>query len=98
MNIFQPPGDCPVCGDPVPAGVKACPSCGACPETGWDLDEAVYDALDLPTYSYQDADQRTVIEVVPPRNLVFNSWQRPIIAFILLILFVFGSLWFLRLF
>lgn len=36
---FRPPGECPVCGDDVPAGAPACPECGACEHSGWNEDE-----------------------------------------------------------
>ncbi len=47
MDTFSPPGDCPVCGEFVPAGDTSCKSCGSCPETGWN-EETAYDGLDLP--------------------------------------------------
>ena len=47
MSKFVPPGDCPVCGHPVPAGAVSCRECGACPNTGWNEDTR-YDGLDLP--------------------------------------------------
>jgi hypothetical protein len=52
---FQPPGDCPVCGEPVPADRKACPHCGSDERSGWS-DETAQDALDLPGegFNYRD--------------------------------------------
>jgi predicted nucleic acid-binding Zn ribbon protein len=52
---FEPPGDCPVCGEAVPAGRKSCPNCGANARSGWS-DETHGDGLDLPTpdFDYQD--------------------------------------------
>jgi len=47
MNAFFPPGDCPNCGEPVPAGAAACPHCGADERTGWS-DETYLDGVDLP--------------------------------------------------
>lgn len=41
------PFDCPVCGEEVPAGARACPQCGACEKSGWSEDSAA-DGLDLP--------------------------------------------------
>jgi hypothetical protein len=46
-TAFQPPGDCPNCGEPVPAGAQACPHCGADERTGWS-DETYLDGVDLP--------------------------------------------------
>lgn len=45
--MFKPPGDCPVCGESVPKGAKACPGCGADEKSGWQEDDT-YDGLDLP--------------------------------------------------
>lgn len=47
MPGFKPPGDCPICGEFVPRGLVACPSCGSCAKSGWS-DAADYDGLDLP--------------------------------------------------
>ncbi|MBL9116070.1 MAG: hypothetical protein JNJ83_13770 [Verrucomicrobiaceae bacterium] len=46
--MFKPPGECPVCGEFVPAKSVACPDCGACERSGWNEDDAIYDGLDLP--------------------------------------------------
>ncbi len=47
MTAFVPPGDCPTCGESVPAGAKACPHCGADERTGWS-EETYLDGVDLP--------------------------------------------------
>lgn len=49
--------DCPNCGDPVPGGALACPSCGADDETGWS-DDTMYDGLDLPDTAFGDEPAR----------------------------------------
>jgi hypothetical protein len=56
---FEPPGPCPVCGEDVPPGVRACPGCGSCHGTGWS-EEAAYDSLDLPddTFDYEEYVER----------------------------------------
>jgi hypothetical protein len=38
---------CPTCGEEVPVGAKACPSCGADENTGWS-ENTVYDGADIP--------------------------------------------------
>lgn len=48
MALFQPPGDCPVCGSPVPRGARSCPECGACDKAGWDDEESHLDGVELP--------------------------------------------------
>ena len=47
MSAFVPPGDCPNCGEPVPAGAAACPHCGADEHTGWS-EETYLDGVELP--------------------------------------------------
>jgi hypothetical protein len=49
-GVFVPPGDCPVCGEWVPKGAKACPDCGSCARSGWREVELAYDGLDLPEW------------------------------------------------
>lgn len=46
------PALCPVCGDAVPPGAKACPTCGACEKSGWKPD-AVEDGED-DTFDYDE--------------------------------------------
>lgn len=55
--MFRPPGDCPQCGEFVPAKAKACRECGACDKTGWNEEAAAYDGLDLPDSAYEDDDE-----------------------------------------
>ena len=42
------PSECPVCGEPVPSGARACPNCGADERSGWNDEETRYDGIDLP--------------------------------------------------
>jgi hypothetical protein len=53
-NTFTPPGECPVCGETVPRGVRACPGCGADERSGWDEEATRYDGLDLPASTFDD--------------------------------------------
>ncbi|KAB2669747.1 MAG: zinc ribbon domain-containing protein [Verrucomicrobia bacterium] len=55
MSTFRPPGDCPNCGEAVPARSAACPHCGATPDAGWN-EAAAYDGLDLPDSAFEDDD------------------------------------------
>ncbi len=48
MARFNPPGQCPVCGEWVYRGQAACEECGACAKSGWKAHADVYDGLDLP--------------------------------------------------
>jgi hypothetical protein len=47
MAVFVPPGECPNCGEFVPARAPSCPYCGADAQTAWS-DETAADGLDLP--------------------------------------------------
>lgn len=53
--MFRPPGDCPNCGEEVPARARACPHCGATADAGWN-DASAYDGLDLPDEAFEDDD------------------------------------------
>jgi predicted nucleic acid-binding Zn ribbon protein len=51
---FTPPTECPVCGEAVPRGARACPGCGADERSGWDEESTRYDGLDLPDSAFDD--------------------------------------------
>jgi hypothetical protein len=51
---FVPPTECPVCGEAVPRGARACPGCGADERSGWNEEASRYDGLDLPAAAYDD--------------------------------------------
>ncbi len=51
---FIPPETCPVCGEDVPRGARACPGCGADERSGWNEEAARYDGLDLPDSAFAD--------------------------------------------
>jgi hypothetical protein len=53
MSAFVPPGECPACGEHVPAGAHSCPAGGADTCTGWSEDTR-YDGLDLPDEAFED--------------------------------------------
>ena len=44
--MFQPPGECPVCGTEVQARARACPECGADERSGWREIEFAEDSFD----------------------------------------------------
>jgi hypothetical protein len=51
---FVPPTECPVCGETVPPGARACPGCGADERSGWNEEATRYDGIDLPDGAYDD--------------------------------------------
>ena len=89
---FKPPGQCPVCGEWVPRGAKACGDCGACARSGWKDNAEVYDGLDLPNDEF-DYDSFIAEEfggkpVV--KKVTANPWWW--VALILLVVLVLGYL------
>jgi hypothetical protein len=58
---FVPPTECPVCGETVPRGARACPGCGADERVGWDEEAARYDGLDLPDAAFDDEQARAPV-------------------------------------
>jgi len=53
-HVFTPPSECPVCGESVPRGARACPGCGADERSGWNEEDTRYDGLDLPDAAFED--------------------------------------------
>ncbi|XAM00829.1 hypothetical protein OT109_05460 [Phycisphaeraceae bacterium D3-23] len=77
--------DCPNCGDPVPGGALACPSCGADDETGWS-EETMYDGLDLPDGAFGDGPAK------PTRQLAkYYPWV--VVAMVGLVLLLLLARW-----
>lgn len=64
-RTFTPPAECPVCGDPVPRGAKACPGCGADERSGWDDEATRYDGLDLPDEAFDDEREHAPVHRKP---------------------------------
>lgn len=56
---FVPPAECPVCGESVPHGARACPGCGADERSGWNEETTRYDGLDLPAEAFDDECEHT---------------------------------------
>ena len=89
--MFRPPGDCPQCGEFVPAKAKACRACGACDKTGWS-DDAAYDDLSLPDSAFEEEDDRDAADVRRGQDEArkkARAWFWRIVAALLLA----GMLW-----
>lgn len=72
----MPPEICPNCGAEVPARARACPECGACPETGWS-ERADADAAGIPDegFDYQRfVEEEFGAPKVRPRALRWWWW------------------------
>lgn len=94
---FQPPGQCPACGEWVPRKAVACDCCGACERSGWKQDSAVYDGLDLPDddFDYEEfVDREFGDEPVVRRSSreTFWRWVAAIVLAVMLLGYVFSSL------
>ena len=87
----EPPETCPVCGEDVPPGARACPHCGADEQSGWNAEETIYDGLDLPDeeFDYDDFVAREFGKG-PIRNRRRHVWW--MVALIITILVVLGLL------
>lgn len=73
---FVPPTECPVCGETVPRGARACPGCGADERSGWNDEATRYDGLDLPDEAFGD-------EPPPRRRAPVNLW--PVVGLLTLV-------------
>ena len=82
-TLFTPPGECPVCGEDVPRGARACPGCGADGRSGWNEDATRYDGLDLPDAAFDD-------EPAPaPRGRRDTLWLAVTVVVLLAVILVF---------
>lgn len=66
---FIPPETCPVCGEDVPRGARACPGCGADERSGWNEEAARYDGLDLPDSAFADESTERAVRKTHGRGL-----------------------------
>ena len=74
--------NCPTCGEEVPEDALSCPHCGACEETGWKEDAAVYDGVDLPDddFNYDEFVKKEFGPTAKPRNLSWLWWFAGIVT------------------
>ncbi len=80
--MFRPPGECPVCGEEVHAGARACPECGADERSGWrGLDFAEKEAFEYDAYLAREFGQE------PPRPAIgWGWWLTAVIVLLALLL------------
>jgi predicted nucleic acid-binding Zn ribbon protein len=86
-HAFKPPETCPVCGESVPPGAKACPGCGADERSGWDDEATRYDGLDLPDESF-DREKFLEKEFGQLRRKSGKEWLWWSVGLVLLVLVV----------
>ena len=88
------PEICPVCGEDVPRGVKACPECGADHLSGWREDADATGGLDLPDEEF-DYDEFAKREFGPggvkPPGIAWAWWAAAVAALLAFIAMLFSS-------
>lgn len=84
---LEAPDVCPVCGEDVPLGARACPECGADHNSAWREDAADYDAVDLPDegFNYDEFVRKEFRSAPKPAGVETIWW---ITAIALTVLFV----------
>jgi glutaredoxin len=94
MSAFVPPGDCPNCGETVPAGAAACPYCGADERTGWSEDTYL-DGIELPEDAGTDYERMIERETGDGLPTGVRAWFSFGLV-LLLALMISGVWWWLR--
>ena len=82
--------NCPVCGEEVPNGAKACPECGACDKSGWS-GQAYASDLGLPDRDF-DYEKFVADEFGGGRKKSSWQWVWWVVALLLVIAMIWGSL------
>ena len=88
---LKAPEVCPVCGEAVPTGAKACPECGADHNSGWRDGAGIYNGLDLPDeeFDYEQFVDEEFGSPVKPSGTKSIWW---ITAIVLVVALVVGHL------
>lgn len=89
-RIKQPatPEVCPVCSEEVPRGALACPDCGADHSSGWRVDAAAYDGLDLPDeFDYEEFTRNEFGSAAKPSGISTIWWLTAIALIVLAALY-----------
>ena len=76
------PEICPVCGEEVPRGAKACPECGADERSGWREDADETGGLDLPDeeFNYDEFVGREFGGESKPEGIGWVWWAAAVAA------------------
>ena len=74
---------CPVCGEEVPNGAKACPECGACDKSGWS-GQAESSGLGLPDddFNYDKFIETEFGGAPKKRGMHWVWWVAALLAFL----------------
>ena len=78
----EAPEICPVCGEEVPRGAKACPECGADELSGWREDADETGGLDLPDeeFDYDEFVKKEFGKEVRPPGIGWLWWAAAVAA------------------
>jgi uncharacterized membrane protein YvbJ len=81
---LKTPDVCPVCGEDVPRGARACPECGADHNSGWRQDAETYDGVDLPDedFNYDDFVRREFGPSFKPSGMKTIWWITAILVLV----------------
>jgi hypothetical protein len=76
------PEVCPVCGEDVPRGAKACPECGADDLSGWREDADETGGLGLPDeeFNYDEFVKKEFGSGVKPEGIAWAWWAAAVAA------------------
>ena len=76
------PEICPVCGEDVPLGAKACPECGADERSGWREDADTTGGLDLPDeeFNYDEFVKKEFGNEAKPEGISWAWWAAAVAA------------------
>ena len=76
------PEICPVCGEDVPRGAKACPECGADERSGWREDADTTGGLDLPDeeFNYDEFVKKEFGNEAKPEGISWAWWAAAVAA------------------
>jgi len=78
---------CPCCGEPVPSGAAACPSCGSDDRTGWSQNTYL-DGIDLPGLD-DDYEEIRAKEFSAKKSKTSPNWRTIIGTILLLTMIIF---------
>ena len=89
------PEICPVCGEDVPRGAKACPECGADELSGWREDAGVTGGLGLPDeeFNYDEFVQKEFGNEVEPEGIGWAWWAAAVAALLAFIAMLLRGAW-----
>ena len=92
---METPEVCPVCGEEVPRGAKACPECGADESSGWREDADETGGLDLPDeeFNYDEFVKKEFGNEGKPEGIAWAWWAAAVAALLAFIAMLLRGAW-----